>query len=148
MFCHPRGYYIPPFTRREAWEGWSTPFAMPSLPTHRFHISLSHDRGSTAVRILLRCASFRKNVFVLARKPYNVDTTTTSTNLARQVWGLAEAIEGQTTGSGEWTLVALTDAAPTATLSGLREVSICPHRLGEWTEWEWRREAAQLNLVS
>lgn len=41
---------------------------------------------------------------------------------ARQVWGLAAAIEGEMTGSGEWTLVAVTEAEPTATLSGLREV--------------------------
>eukprot|EP00752_Nemacystus_decipiens_P005219 g4738.t1 len=37
-----------------------------------------------------------------------------------EVWGLAEAIKGETTGSGEWKLVAVTEAAPTATLSGLR----------------------------
>ncbi|CAM9168361.1 unnamed protein product [Ectocarpus fasciculatus] len=45
-----------------------------------------------------------------------------------EVWGVADSTQGQdkTSGSGEWTLVALTEAAPTATLSGLREAQ--PYR--------------------
>ncbi|CAM9448001.1 unnamed protein product [Ectocarpus sp. 12 AP-2014] len=45
-----------------------------------------------------------------------------------EVWGVADSTQGQdkTSGSGKWTLVALTEAAPTATLSGLREAQ--PYR--------------------
>ncbi|CAM9236775.1 unnamed protein product [Scytosiphon promiscuus] len=46
-----------------------------------------------------------------------------------EVWGMAESIDGQMSGSGEWAPVMLTEAAPTATLSGLREASAaaCTH---------------------
>ncbi|CAM9573263.1 unnamed protein product [Pylaiella littoralis] len=43
-----------------------------------------------------------------------------------EVWGLADLTRSQSSGSGEWTFVALTEAAPTATLSGLREAQ--PYR--------------------
>lgn len=107
---------------------------------------LRHRGGPHSLDTVWKWRAQRANDDTITIPHHETKNPIAVSTAARQVWGLAEAVDGQKTGSGEWTLVAVTEAAPTATLSGLREVSKCP-RYRERIERERGREAATLDLM-
>ncbi|CAN0450723.1 unnamed protein product, partial [Ectocarpus sp. 8 AP-2014] len=98
--------------------------------TKRNHVELEEEksREDESVEDLAKSTKLGSSASTTMVLEWDAGCTNGSITTNYEVWGVADSTQGQdkTSGSGKWTLVALTEAAPTATLSGLREAQ--PYR--------------------